>query len=171
MVAGMIVTAALVEVLVASLTALGTVSLSGYLIHLFTRRRTAEGRYDDALTAVARLQAERHTGNLSIPGKLVKATGTELAKIEQDLSVDGVKRFLEARADARAALAALYPYSPDLRRYWDKVEISDAELDELTQLLLERRRKPTKVHPAAAALPPGKPGPPDGVALPPASDT
>lgn len=38
----------------------------------------------------------------------------------QELSTDGVKSFLAAAAAARAALAALHAYSPDLQRYWDK---------------------------------------------------
>ena len=135
------------------ITGLGGVSLGGYLVHIFTRRRAAEGRYDDAITAVARLQAERHAGNVSVKGEYVKASGDELLKIERELSVDGVKRFIEARADARAALAALYPYSPDLRRYWDKTEISETELDELTDLLMKRRRRPTMIHaPPPSAL-------------------
>ncbi len=141
------------EVLTPVMTGLAGVSLGGYLVHIFTRRRAAEGRYDDAITAVARLQAERHAGNVSVPGEYVKASGDELLKIERELSVDDVKRFIEARADARAALAALYPYSPDLRRYWDKTEIPEAELDELTDLLMKRRRRPTTVHaPPRSAL-------------------
>lgn len=142
----MAVLAAFVDVAVPAVTGLAGISLAGYLVHVFTRRRTAETRYDDAITAVARLQAERYAGDINLPGEVVQASGEELRKIKQELSVDGVKRFLAARSDARAALAALYAYSPDLRRYWDKQEIPESELDELTQLLMERRRSPTKVH-------------------------
>lgn len=140
--------AAVIDVVVPLLTGLASVLLAGYLVHYFTKRRTAEARYDDAITAVARLQAERYVGTISVPGEYVKASGAELTQIEQRLSVEGVQRFLAARADARAALAALYAYSPDLRRYWDKLEIEPTELDELTQLLMDRRRTPTKVHQA-----------------------
>lgn len=90
--------AELVEVLVTPVSGLAAVSLAGYLLHLFTKRRTAEQRYDDAIGAVARLQAERHAGNIRLPGELVQAEGDELARITQELSVEGVRRFLEARA-------------------------------------------------------------------------
>lgn len=138
--------AGVIEQIVPVATGLAGVSLAGYLVHYFTKRRAAEARYDDAITAVARVQSERHAGNISVPGDYVKAQGPELAKIEQQLSVEGVQRFLEACAEARAALAALHAYSPDLRRYWDKLEIAPEELDTLTELLVERRRKPTKRH-------------------------
>jgi len=67
----------------------------------------------------------------------------------QELSTDGVKSFLAAAAAARAALAALHAYSPDLQRYWDKFEIEPAELDGLVDLLYERRMNPLKRHAAA----------------------
>lgn len=144
--------AEVVELLVPAMTTLGGVSVAGYLVHRFTQRRTAEARYDDAISAVARLQAARHAGNVKVPGKYVQAEGEQLAQIEQQLSVETVRQFMDAAADARAALAALYAYSPDLRRFWDKLELPQHELDEVTALLMERRRKPTKVHPAPPAL-------------------
>lgn len=152
-----------VDLVVPALTGLVGVSLGGYLVHVFTRRRSAEARYDAAITAVARLQSERHGGGVSVSPQLVKARDDEeLWKIEQQLSVEDVRRFTEARAEARAALAALHAYSPDLRRYWDKLEITPDELDELTELLMQRRRKPTKVHGVAAPERPSVPPPASG---------
>lgn len=144
--------AEVIELLVPAVTTLGGLGVAGYLVHFFTKRRTAEARYDDAISAVARLQAARHAGSIKVPGEYVQAEGERLAEIEQQLSVESVQRFMDAAYDARAALAALHAYSPDLRRFWDKLEIPQQEQDEVTNLLMERRRKPTKIHRAPPAM-------------------
>jgi hypothetical protein len=63
-----------------------------------------------------------------------------------DLSKEGVRQFLQAAAESRAALAALHPYSSDLKEYWDKFEILGHEWEPLIDLLSERRRKPRTRH-------------------------
>jgi hypothetical protein len=139
--------ASFLELAVPAAAALGGVALGSVLPHLFTQRRNAEARYDAAITAVTGLQAARWAGSVSVPREAVKAADAEEhAKIEQELSVEGVRRFMIAAAEARAALAALYPYSPDLRKYWDRLEVPDSDLDELVRILSERRRKPTQRH-------------------------
>ncbi len=82
-----------------------------------------------------------------MPAELVKAENPkQLASIEQSLSIENVKKFMAAAAEARAALAELHPFSPDLRSYWSKFEIPDEEMDSLVDLLMKRRRRPTKRH-------------------------
>lgn len=137
------------ESAVPAIAAIAGVVLGGFLPHLFTRRRNAEARYDAAIAAVTRLQAARHGVQVTLPADLVKARSRdEHARIEQELSVEGVRRFLASAAEARATLAALYPYSPDLRPYWDKFEVPDSELAGLVDVLMERRVRPTRKHPA-----------------------
>ncbi|MGA4994954.1 hypothetical protein [Nonomuraea bangladeshensis] len=72
----------------------------------------------------------------------------EQARLLQEFAVDAAKSFLQAAADARAAMAELYPHSPDLKRYWDKFEITEEELEELIVLLTQRRKRPLKRHQA-----------------------
>jgi hypothetical protein len=139
--------ASFLELAVPVVAALGGVTLGAVLPHFFTEHRNAEARYDAAIAAVTRLQSARHGVGLALPADAVKAVNAEEhARIEQELSVEGVRRFLTAAAEARATLAALYPYSPDLREFWDRFEVPDAELDGLVRILSERRRKPTRAH-------------------------
>jgi len=116
---------------------------------LLDRRTAAQARYDDAITAVSSWWSYRAGVSLGIPPEYLKSPDDAAhAQAEHELSVAAVRRFLDAGATARAALAALHPYSPDLRQYWDRFEIvkTDEELDELLDLLHERRRQPTKKH-------------------------
>lgn len=143
--------ASFLELAIPAAAALGGVTLGSVLPHFFTQRRNAEARYDAAITAVTGLQSARWGATVNVRPDLVKAASAdELAKIEQELSVEGVRRFMVAAAEARATLAALYPYSPDLREYWDKFEVPESDLDGLIRVLLERRKKPTQVHQSAA---------------------
>jgi hypothetical protein len=57
-------------------------------------------------------------------------------------------RFLDASAEARSALAALYPWSPDLQVYWDRPFMDDDDFAELVNILAGRRKSPLKRHPA-----------------------
>lgn len=67
---------------------------------------------------------------VSVPAELVKAENPkQLASIEQGLSIENVKKFMAAAAEARAALAEPHPFSPDLRSYWSKFEILGEEMD------------------------------------------
>lgn len=101
------------------------------------------------MTAVAALQAHRHGAGLNVPANYLKAKDKEAeAELVQELSAEGVRRFLGAAADARAALAALHPWSPDLKPYWDKFEVAEAEMDQLFKTLRERRKRPTKRYEA-----------------------
>ena len=133
---------------ISTATGVGGIVLGGLLPYFLTERRTAKARYDSAIEKVTRVQALRHGGGgVSVPSKFVRPTSDEEhAKIEQELSVEGVRRWLDADAEARSALAALHPYSPDLQKYWDRFEIPTTDLDSLVKTLLERRRRPTRVH-------------------------
>lgn len=88
----------------------------------------------------------------SAPGTVLRAN---LLKAESEgqrkqaiheLAKEGVREFVQAAAESRAALAALHPYSPDLKEYWDKFEIPGQEWEPLIALLSERRRKPRTRH-------------------------
>ncbi len=55
-----------------------------------------------------------------------------------------MERFLVASADARAALAALHPWSPDLQVYWDGTFLGEEHFNLVIELLYERRKSPLK---------------------------
>lgn len=132
------------SLLVSPVLALFGVVIGASLPRLFEQRREAQARYDDAITAVAQLQAHRHGAGVNVPSHFIKPVDAAAeAKVLQELSTDGLRRFLESAAAARAALAALHPFSPDLKPYWDKFEVSEAELDSLVATLRVRRRHPT----------------------------
>lgn len=66
------------------------------------------------------------------------------AATESELSKAAMERFLVASSDARAALAALHPWSPDLQIYWDGTLLREEHFDTVIGLLYERRRSPLK---------------------------
>lgn len=133
-----------VGLLVPALAVIAGVVVGGLLPDLLSRRRDAQARYDRAISAVARLQAARQGIPVSMPPEIVKArTPEELESIEQSFSIENVRQFMATAAEARAALAELHPFSPDLRPYWSQFEIPDTELDGLVDLLTKRRRRPT----------------------------
>ncbi|MET9019213.1 hypothetical protein ABZV93_04435 [Actinopolymorpha sp. NPDC004070] len=132
---------------IAALASLLGVLLGAYLPRRFDQTYTARARYDAAVTAAAKLQAARNGVGLNIPQRFTAASSIEEHEtIVQELSTDAVKRFLQAASDARASLAELYPYSPDLKIYWDKFEISPDELDNLIATLTDRRKRPLRRH-------------------------
>lgn len=110
-------------------------------------RKEAQARYDAAIAAVTKLQAARWGAGFEIPGNLLKAENEAQRKQAiHDLSKEGVREFVQAAAESRGALAALHPYSPDLKKYWDKFDIPGQEWEPLIDLLSERRKKPQKCH-------------------------
>jgi hypothetical protein len=126
---------------------LAGVVIGQLLPEYFARRRAIRDLYDSAIRAVATAQAARHGVSLTIPRGYLKApTATTHRKAEHELSLQTVRSWLDATAAARTALAALHPYSPDLKRYWDKFELTPAETDEVISLLDKRRRRPRKRH-------------------------
>jgi hypothetical protein len=133
--------------IIAVLGTLVGVALGALLPALLDSRRAAQARYDKALTAVARLQAARHGAGLNISDHYLGATdASAAAAARQRLSEAGVQRFLDAAHEARAALAELYPWSPELRQYWDAFEVSDSSLDEVTSTFVKRRQRPTRTY-------------------------
>lgn len=58
-------------------------------------------------------------------------------------------RFLEASANARSALASLYPWSPDLRTFWDRAMLNEDDFDPILTILTERRKSPRKRYNAS----------------------
>lgn len=138
---------AYIVLLAAPLIAFSGVLAGQLLPEYFGRRRVIRDRYDLAISAVTQLQAARHGAGLDVPSHLLKAVDDKAAaEAVQELSTDGVKRYLNAAAASRAALAALHVYSPDLREYWDKFEVAEAELDPLVATLFDRREHPLKQH-------------------------
>jgi hypothetical protein len=136
-----------VALIAAPLIAFAGVVVGQWLPEYFSRRRVVRDRYDAAIRAVAELQAARHGAGLAIPPAYLKSVDQAAhGKVLQDLSVEAVRRFLDAAAAARASLAALHSYSPDLRPYWNRFEVSEDELDDLVSLLQKRREKPLKHH-------------------------
>lgn len=124
--------------------------LVGQLVPEFLSRRAAgRARYDAAIAAVTRAYAARHGVGLGIPKKWLKSPDDEAhAASEAELSKAAVERFLDASADARSALAALYPWSPDLQTYWDRPFMEDDDFAELVNILADRRKSPLRRHPA-----------------------
>jgi hypothetical protein len=138
---------AYVALALAPLVAFAGVLAGQLLPEYFSRRRVVRDRYDAAISAVAGLQAARHGAGLDVPVRYLKPIDSKAGKeVIQELSTEGVRSFLVAAAAARAALAALHPYSPDLRPYWNKFEVAESELDPLVGLLYERRKRPLKRH-------------------------
>jgi hypothetical protein len=80
------------------------------------------------------------------PEYLRSTTGAEHASVEAELSKAGVERFVREDAEARAALAVLYPWSPDLRAYWDRPFMDENAFDEVVGILVKRRKRPFKRH-------------------------
>lgn len=122
----------------------------------FRRRSVAEARYDAAIAAVASMRSAHHGVGLDFPADLVKApTPAEHARDKHELSKQAFTRYLDAAADARSALAALYPWSPDLRRYWDQPFIDEQQFEPLMDRLFERRHMPLARFDARGRSPAG----------------
>lgn len=80
---------------------------------------------------------------MSFPQEWTHGTDEEWKKDQREASKNALTGFLQADADARAALAALHPWSPDLRPYWDRVPIDESDFEQLLRLLHDRRETPT----------------------------
>lgn len=135
----------IVAVISAASALLGVV-LGQALPELFARRRLARKLYEDALTAVCLLEASLWNGQTNIEKDAYPLlSNNDLDEVRQELACESIKQVVAARASARAALAALYPYSPDLRSRWDsKPIVAEGEFDGLINTLVERSKKPTK---------------------------
>ena len=115
----------------------------------FRRRAAAEARYDAAVIAVSRAFAARHGVGLDFPPEWVRAPDDASYKATaHELSSAGLARYLDASAEARSTLASLYPWSPDLREYWDRSVLGDDTFDPLIATLIERRKAPFTRHSA-----------------------
>ncbi len=126
--------------------------VAGQLVPEFLKRRAAgRARYDTAISAVSRAYAARFGVGLGIPMEWLKSPDAAThAATESELSKAGMERFLVASAEARAALAALHPWSPDLQVYWDGTLLQEEHFDTLIGLLYERRRSPLKQYRTSA---------------------
>jgi hypothetical protein len=118
----------------------------GQLVPEFLKRRaTGRARYDAAISAVSRAHAARFGVGLGIPKEWLKAPDAAThAATESELSRAAIERFLVASSEARAALAALHPWSPDLQVYWDGTFLQEEHFDTVIGLLYERRKSPLK---------------------------
>lgn len=112
---------------------------------LLNRRAAGRARYDTAIAAVSRAHAARFGVGLGIPMEWLKSPDAAThAATESELSKAAMERFLVASADARAALAALHPWSPDLQGYWDGTLLREEHFDTVIGLLYKRRKSPLK---------------------------
>lgn len=73
------------------------------------------------------------------------------AATESELSKAAMERYLAASSEARAALAALHPWSPDLQGYWDGTLLREEHFDTVIGVLYERRKSPLKRHAASVS--------------------
>lgn len=111
----------------------------------FRRRAAAEARYDAAIVAVSKAFAARHGMALNFPAEWVKAPDdATYAATKHELSKAALTRYLDATAEARSALASLYPWSPGLRDYWDRPFMPDDAFESLIATLTEHRKSPSK---------------------------
>jgi hypothetical protein len=122
--------------------------VAGQLVPEFlSRRALARSRYDTAIAAVSKAASTRHGVGVRVPPEYLRSTtGAEHASVEAELSKAGVERFVREDAEARAALAVLYPWSPDLRAYWDRPFMDENAFDEVVGILVKRRKRPFKRH-------------------------
>ncbi|MGH2852661.1 MAG: hypothetical protein ACRDLF_00495 [Solirubrobacteraceae bacterium] len=141
----------MVVAVISAASALIGVVLGQALPEMFARRRLARKLYEDALTAICLFQAALWNGQTNIEADAYPVLSpNDLDKFRQELARESIKQVMAARASARAALAALYPYSPDLRSQWDSAPIvADGDFDKLINILVERSKKPTKRHSAS----------------------
>jgi hypothetical protein len=120
------------------------------LPEFFRQRAEARERYDSAISAVTNAYAARHGVGLGVPREWLKAPDQERhALTEYELSKAAMERFLDANAAARSALASLYPWSPDLRAFWDRPMLNEKDFDAVVSILTERRRSPRKRYNAS----------------------
>lgn len=120
--------------------------LVGQLVPEFLERRAAgRERYDAAITAVSRAHSARFGVGLVIPREWIKSPDAAThAATESELSKAAMERYLAASSEARAALAALHPWSPDLQGYWDGTLLREEHFDTVIGVLYERRKSPLK---------------------------
>jgi hypothetical protein len=140
-------------VIVPAAAALLGVALGQLLPHFFEGRRSARARYDAAIAAVTRAEANRWGTNMAIDPEHMGGDATRARALSAELSEDSIKRWTESQHEARIALAALHPWSPDLQSYWNRFEVTTpAEAQDLLDLLMERAKKPTKRYAGRAQL-------------------
>lgn len=143
------------------------VALGQFAPEHFRRRATAQARYDRAIAGLAAADTARVGVGIRVPPDWLRSTDAQQhAEVERDLSITTVRRWLEAEAEARAALAELQPWSPDIRPWWDRRLLPDESFTVLAPLLSERRREPLKRYERGAVAPP-PPAVGDGAGSPP----
>ncbi|MDX6589387.1 MAG: hypothetical protein QOI84_661 [Solirubrobacterales bacterium] len=130
----------------------------GQLVPEFLKRRAAgRERYDAAITAVSRAHAARFGVGLGIPMEWLKSPDAAThAATESELSKAAMERYLVASAEARSALAALHPWSPDLQVYWDGTLLREEHFDNVIAILYGRRRSPLKRYGNSAKASPAE---------------
>jgi hypothetical protein len=120
------------------------------LPEFFRQRAEARERYDSAVAAVTNAYAARHGVGLEVPREWLKAPDEEQhALTEHELSKAAMERFLDANAAARSALASLYPWSPDLRSFWDRPMLNEDDFEAVLTILTERRKSPRRRYNAS----------------------
>ncbi len=130
------------ESLLNGLLPLAGVVLGSWLGYRLSRKQSRSERldalFDEAESSVYELQAARYFAT-GIPEGLLGNADTEGAMTSQT-RMDGVQAFIESAAECRRALARLQPFCSELRSYWDKLEVSEAEADLVIDLLRKCRQ-------------------------------
>lgn len=115
-----------------------------FLTYLFAirrfRREEIDRLFNEAMAAVVELQASRHIGS-GIPAELLQGTAEQHAELRVEIARDAIKAFVASARETRLKLAAVYPYCPQVRPYFEKFEVPGNEVDPLLDILLAGRRR------------------------------
>jgi hypothetical protein len=126
-------------VLVGGLLAMAGVIMGAFLDHwLGFRRDIRQGRrnrIDSAITAVAQLQAARHTATATSTEKIPFLTDEESGILGSEFRLDGTRTFVRAANECRAALAAVADLCPAVSTYIDRFEVAEDDAPEVIKLL------------------------------------
>lgn len=118
-------------VMISSTTTLLGVGLGAWLAHYFGKRRSIELRrvelLEEAMSAAYRLQAARHypTG---VPDEILVTTQHDVEAFNREIRAEGVRSFIEAASECRMSLAAVTPFCPPVKPYWDAFELRRSRL-------------------------------------------
>lgn len=110
-----------------------------YLLGRQSRRREmVDVLFDSAIAKVAILQASRLYPT-DIASRTLPENDRESLALEMER--DGHRLFVARASKCREALAALHPYCPGLRPYWEKFEIEPREVDDVIRMLQDCQRR------------------------------
>lgn len=122
--------AALIPAIVAASVALIVAVLTPAATSLRARRQEVDQKFDAAISALLLVQATRHIAS-SIARQYHPGTDGEYRTFIVSMSESSITKFIEQTGNARAALAALSPYVPEVRQWitsgWELTEEREPE--------------------------------------------